>query len=172
MSELLNMTERTNERIASLEAQIEELRLLMLKNMENDNSFLSEIVEPLPIGSGGGGGGGNPKPFEYRTRVEGEGESARTIHEIVNNHFFWDGIFNTLETFDCTSIISGGSVYLTGVRDNGQTAWDWQILTRERYPSKSYGQCVNYRLYTFNNGAVVMDYRDAMIIAGRECRWL
>lgn len=163
MSDLLNMTERTSERIASLEAQIEELRLLMLKNMENDNSFLSENVEPLPIGSGGGGG--NKKPFDYQTRTEGEGESALTVHEIVNNRFYWDGSLKYISDYEfARGNLAPCTIYLSGVRNGNSSTWTWSLGT-EWQEAPSGGDSLNFKLYDFLETGIEMDYRDTFLTA-------
>lgn len=120
--------------------------------------------------AGNGGGGGEdatngttyPMPFQYkRTDTEDSQGNITSTYAIVNNRFYWDGVYHTLADYVPPAT---GTVWLIAAKSGtGAGTRSFRLSTSEG--SASSGE-QSVKLYDFASSRITMDYRTTTLMFG------
>ena len=130
-------------------------------------------TQAFNTGSAAGPAGGTDKTcFRVETveippeddEEEDEEEEPTSVKMIVDNYFMFDGELYVCDDYEAPS---DGTVYLVMTQEKpssgeGEPEWEMELSTEEGEAPEG-GRVVNYPLYDFENGEVVLDYRDTFL---------
>lgn len=132
-------------------------------NSENpDSNFIG--YRKLKIG---GSSVSSPFNYEKTTTTDPSTHQPVTTHKLVNCKFYWDGVLKSLNDFDVSGVLGGGSVYLVGTQaapsaSSPDPEWTWQLATLAGQATSG-GKVLNYKLWDFSGGKPSVDYRTTFL---------
>ena len=126
-------------------------------------------TQAFNTGSAAGPAGGSDKTCFRVETVEiqpedDEEEEPTSATMIVDNYFMFDGELYVCDDYEAPS---DGTVYLVMTQEKpssgeGEPEWEMELSTEEGEAPEG-GRVVNYPLYDFEDGKVVLDYRDTFL---------
>lgn len=143
---------------------------ILVANATRDQSSGKVVVKQLVKSAVvlGGSESARPSPFRLETTTSEDpdtGDPVKTV-SVVDCAFYFDGELNEPSDYPIpAATLASGTVYLTG-SNSGTGGWSFSV-SNEPTEAEDDEDVINIKLYDFEDGEVVMDYRTTFLTSGQ-----